>query len=113
MEKSIFGYFHPEYTCRVVSCFWLDEYTSNHKLQNMDGTIKWYVYKKASVFEYMSVKPDVLPNIVENESICIWSIPNHTDDQPTLMSTITDRRTWDLGQHKGVVSTNGNISDCL
>lgn len=30
---------------------------------------------KASAFEYMSVKPDVLPNIVENESICIWSIP--------------------------------------
>lgn len=38
---------------------------------------------------------------------------NHTDNQPTLMSTITDRRTWDLGQHKGVVSTNGNISYSL
>lgn len=64
---------YPEYTCSFLH--WLDEYTSNHKLQNMDGTMKWNVFMKASAFEYMSVKPDVLPNIVENESICIWSIP--------------------------------------
>lgn len=64
---------YPEYTCSFLLLIgWIHQ---NHKLQNMDGTMKWNVFMKASAFEYMSVKPDVLPNIVENESICIWSIP--------------------------------------